>query len=166
MTISSLDIHKIGFALSTPFLVSCVLLGSIGLNVQQVIAQTTASYGTAHQSSDAVAVSLPTRSYLPDGVYLYSNAQQAGETQKEYFVFRLQDKQVIGAFYMPDSSFDCFRGSLNDRQLNLKVITSYEQEAYDYSVSLNAYHALDQVSSDDQNMIKTCQADAGLMTLE
>jgi hypothetical protein len=166
MTISGLNIYKIGFALSTPLLVSCALLGSIELNLQQVVAQTAAPYRTAHPSKDAVAVSLPTRSYLPDGVYLYSNAQQTGETQKEYFVFRLQDKQVIGAFYMPNSSFDCFRGSLDDRQLNLKVMTSYEQEAYDYSVSLNAYHALDQVSSTDQNMIKTCQADVGLTTLE
>jgi hypothetical protein len=152
-----------GLSISTSFLKGALLLPllSSGLGLQRVLAQPEHSQMTRQGD---VAVSILS---LTDGIYLYGQEPQPGQSETEYFVFELHNRQVVGAFYMPNSSFDCFRGNLtNTSQLQLTVMASYEEQIYDHRVSLNAYHSITQVSDNDLQIVKACQADESLMALE
>ena len=114
---------------------------------------------------------------LPDGVYLFGQAPEPDQIGAAYLVFEVNDDQVVGAFYMPYSSFDCFSGQMQAEQLALTVINSYEQTAHPYTVALSenasvattgnaiapvgleGYHQIQQVSESDQRILATCQAD-------
>ncbi|MGF1601894.1 MAG: hypothetical protein ACFCU8_07715 [Thermosynechococcaceae cyanobacterium] len=161
MFFSTSRIHTLGPSISTSFIKGALLLSLLGagFGLQSVSAQPEQSH--AAQSNVAVSVTS-----LADGVYLYGKKPEAGQAQTEYFVFKLQNKRVVGAFYMPQSSYDCFRGDLNASQLNLTVMTSYEEQAYDHKVSLTAYHPITQVSDNDLQMVQTCQTDASLLALD
>lgn len=114
---------------------------------------------------------------LPDGVYLFGQSPEPDQVGAAYMVFEVNDSRVVGAFYMPYSSFDCFNGQFGGNQLELTVINSYEQTAHPYAVALSenssvattgdaiapvgleGYHQLEQVSENDERILATCQAD-------
>ncbi len=115
---------------------------------------------------------------LPNGIYLYGQSPEAEQLGSAYMVFEVSDRQVIGAFYMPSSSFDCFYGEVQVQQLALNVVDAYEQTVHPYAVALEAadsvaaggngaiaplslegFHAIDAVSSNDQRILNTCKAD-------
>ncbi|MEL6383613.1 MAG: hypothetical protein AAFQ89_14395 [Cyanobacteria bacterium J06626_18] len=76
--------------------------------------------------------------FVEDGVYFYGETSQPDELGAGYMVFEAQDNQVIGAVFMPHSSFDCFVGQIGDRQLSMQITNSYTQESYDYAIALVA----------------------------
>lgn len=92
------------------------------------------------------------------GVYLFGATQKPDQLKQEYFVFEIKNNRVIGAFFMPQSSFDCFSGSINSGKLDLKITDSYDQAAYPYSVNLQDYQAITRVSANDQRLLKVCKA--------
>jgi hypothetical protein len=115
---------------------------------------------------------------LPDGVYLYGQAQEPEQIGSAYMIFEVNDAEVVGAFYMPQSSFDCFYGDMQTNELALTVIDSYEQTPHPYSVALEqssdvadagnpaiapveleGFNRIDTVSENDQRILQTCQAD-------
>jgi len=112
---------------------------------------------------------------LPDGVYLFGQTPEPEQVGAAYMVFEVSNNRVVGAFYMPYSSFDCFNGQFAADRLELTVINSYEQTAYSHTVALNenssvattgnaiapvgleGYHQIQQVSENDQRILATCQ---------
>ncbi|RMF68460.1 MAG: hypothetical protein D6742_05070 [Cyanobacteria bacterium J069] len=121
---------------------------------------------------------LPTSQRLPDGTYLYGQSQQAEQIGSAYMVFEVDSNRVVGAFYMPNSSFDCFFGEVQAQELALSVIDSYEQTVHPYSValrtdaavaanggeaiaplSLEGFHPIAALSENDQRMLSTCKVD-------
>ncbi|MDX2212632.1 MAG: hypothetical protein SFY66_05005 [Oculatellaceae cyanobacterium bins.114] len=113
---------------------------------------------------------------MPDGVYLYGQSPQAEQIGSTYVVFEVNRDRVVGAFYMPSSSFDCFQGELRPNQMDLTVADSYDQESYSYAVAVQhngsvadthgraiaetmipGYHSLAVVSDNDQNILATCK---------
>lgn len=114
---------------------------------------------------------------LPDGVYLYGESSMPDEIGKGYFVFESKQGQVVGALYMPLSSFDCAAGSFKQDQLALTVTNSYDritnplEIALDRNstvassgnptldVGLQGFHKLSKVTENDQRMLDTCKAD-------
>lgn len=114
---------------------------------------------------------------LADGTYLYGQSPEPDQIGSEYLVFEVNQGQVVGGFYMPRSSFDCFHGSLESNQMALTVVDSYEQTPHAYSVALRpngtnasagsstvpmgleGYHRLDEISNTDQEILATCKAD-------
>lgn len=115
--------------------------------------------------------------HVENGVYLYGQSQQPFELGSEYLVFEVIEDQVVGGFYMPNSSFDCFYGEVQSGQLNLSIVSSYDQEIYPYAIalasdgavaaedpqaaplSLVGFHQLDALSELDQEILNTCRAD-------
>lgn len=114
---------------------------------------------------------------LPDGVYLYGRSPKANQIGTAYMVFKVSQRQVVGAFYMPSSSFDCFRGEQEAERLSLTIADSYEQTRYPYSVALQStatvagaaqvgipaavpagFHAIKTISRNDYRLLATCQA--------
>lgn len=167
MVISNLHVSKAWLSLPISLFrkgLWLALLGSAGLSIQSAEAQPQSPQPKWKEDS-TVAVSLRAQPSLRNGTYLYGSTQQPEQTQTEYFVFRVQNQQVVGAFYMPQSSFDCFRGDLKAKELELTVM-SYEQQAYKHTVNLNAYHSITEVSNNDHRMIETCQADRTLAALD
>lgn len=116
---------------------------------------------------------------LPDGVYLYGQSQQPEELGKGYFVFEAKQGKVMGALYMPQSSFDCATGSFKDDKLALNVTNSYDRttNAFDIplertatvafsatnppirEIGLEGFHRLEKVSENDHRILNVCKAD-------
>jgi len=117
---------------------------------------------------------------FPNGTYLYGQSQQPDQLGSAYMVFEVTENRVLGAFYMPHSSFDCFYGEVQAQELALNVIDSYEQTVHPYSValqrnasvattggeaiaplSLEGFHPLSGLSENDQRILNTCKVDYG-----
>lgn len=133
----------------------------------------------AANSAEMIAKSQPVKaaSLLQDGVYLYGQSAKADQIGAAYLVFEVKQHQVVGAFYMPNSSFDCFNGTLQSDRMALNIRNSYEQKTYSHSVALRSetvsasattpataktglagYHPIQQVSQNDQRLLSTCKA--------
>jgi hypothetical protein len=96
---------------------------------------------------------------LAEGVYLYGDSAQGAVIGKNYLVFQVtRDRKVVGAFYAPYSSFDCFQGQEQAMQLQLMVRDSYGQNQFPTSVSLSELKSVGTLSATDQNLLKTCQS--------
>ncbi len=148
------------------FLVSLTFIGGFA---------TLMAEGSKAQGS-AAADPAVTPAQMADGVYLYGQSAQPQTIGSEYLVFEVTAGSVVGGFYMPRSSFDCFHGSLQAEKLALTVIDSYEQTAHPYSVALAAgeptasaggsaaplglegYHRIAELSEIDQQVLTTCKA--------
>jgi hypothetical protein len=121
---------------------------------------------------------LVNRSPIPDGVYLYGQTAEPEQMGSAYMVFEVSQNQVVGAFYMPNSSFDCFQGEFQGSALAVNITDSYAQEVYPYEVALESdatvaqvgegaiapiglegYHHIETVSDNDQRILAVCQAD-------
>lgn len=122
-----------------------------------------------------------------DGIYLYGQSPKPEQVGQEYMVFEARAGKVIGAFYLPHSEFSCFYGTLQSGDLALTVsngpgssphedsiatqnsqqvatasdkpqIEGYNQTTYPYFVALQDYHQLASVSSNDQQILRTCKS--------
>jgi hypothetical protein len=118
--------------------------------------------------------------FLADGVYLYGESPQPEQIGQSYMVFEVKQGQVIGAFYMPRSSFDCFTGIPQGNQLSLNIIESYTKETHSYQIGLNntavvatvggqisennlvleGFHRLPNVSENDSRILNQCKANS------
>lgn len=111
---------------------------------------------------------------LDDGRYLYGQRPIAAQPGSTYLVFEVVDDKTVGAFYMPQSSFDCFHGEVSGRQLELTVLDSYEQTTYDYSLpiqpqselvagqgaptlSIAGLRPINDLSNLDRRILQTCR---------
>jgi hypothetical protein len=127
------------------------------------------------QGSESPKPAQPTQ--MADGVYLYGQSAQPQTVGSEYLVFEVTQGAVVGGFYMPSSSFDCFHGNLQADKLALTVVDSYERTPHPYSVALAAgepvatiggsatplglegYHQISHLSEIDHQILTTCKAD-------
>ena len=73
---------------------------------------------------------------IEDGIYLYGSAPELDTLGAAYMVFSAQDSHLVGAMFMPQSSFDCFQGYRDGNELALQITNSYTQEVYDYAIAL------------------------------
>ncbi|UBF24678.1 hypothetical protein K9N68_23830 [Kovacikia minuta CCNUW1] len=117
-------------------------------------------------------------SQLPDGVYLYGQSSKPEQIGQGYFVFEVNQGNVVGALYMPRSSFDCASGTFQNNQLALTVVNSYDRTTNPYEnaveknstvasrnnptpqeIGLQGFHRLPTVSENDQRILNVCKAD-------
>jgi hypothetical protein len=155
---------------------------AFGLSLAMI--QATASYSSARaaaapipSSASQTARMASSTAKLADGVYLYGDTNQPNQLGQSYFVFEVTQGKVLGAMYMPQSSFDCARGSFQYEQLALKVRDSYDKTASDYAIALersaqvassnlngivpvglSGLQKLDKVSQQDMKLLNTCKA--------
>ncbi len=94
---------------------------------------------------------------LNNGVYLYGKSAKPEQIQQEYFVFEVKNNRVVGAFYMPHSSYDCFHGALEAGKLDLNIISTYDEVTYTHSVNLQDYQPISLVSGNDQQILFACK---------
>jgi hypothetical protein len=142
-----------------------------GAEVPESIAQ--------HSSGEVAAAPVSQSSQVAlNGIYLYGQAPNVEQLGSTYVVFEVDRyQQVTGAFYMPQSSFDCFQGELQANQLAVTITDSYDRTTYSYTVALEqeaavadrdgraiapinliGFHAIETVGTNDQNVLATCKA--------
>ncbi|HAA32294.1 MAG TPA: hypothetical protein DCE56_37075 [Cyanobacteria bacterium UBA8553] len=126
---------------------------------------------------------------IPDGTYLYGQSSEPQQLGKEYLVFEARQGKVVGAMYMPNSEYSCFRGTLASNQLSLKVASSYNQTAlahtmaaqparvaaaggevnlqntydsisYPHTIRLEDYKPLSKVSENDRQILNSCRSNS------
>ncbi|MEB3280092.1 MAG: hypothetical protein VKK42_14355 [Lyngbya sp.] len=122
----------------------------------------------------------PGTPFLANGIYLYGQSPQRDQLGQAYMVFEVNQGRMVGAFYMPHSSFDCFWGTPQGNRLALTVIDSYTTETHPYaigfnpsvvaastsggadqSVSLEGFYPIESVSQADLKILEVCQSDVG-----
>ena len=148
---------------------------AIALGLTAAVGSTTLVHAAPVDSSPSAA-STQTAT-LPDGVYLYGQAAKPDELGKGYFVFEAKKGQVVGALYMPRSSFDCATGRFDANQLALTVTNSYDRTTNPFEIALDrtatvassaqptpaiglqGFYKLDQVTDNDLRMLNVCKAD-------
>jgi hypothetical protein len=159
------------------------------LNLAMVMGLALPLVGLGQAASLAAAQSVPSSASqasrlaqsaakLADGVYLYGQTSEPNQLGQSYFVFEVTQGKVLGALYMPQSSFDCAHGSFQADQLALRVRDSYAQSASNYAIGLNrtakvaatrdlpgilpvgltGFQRVEQVGKDDLQLLKTCKA--------
>jgi hypothetical protein len=177
--IFSWDIHRPGWG-NFNWISMVLTLGFVSSQSGAIIAQ--AEVSTPVQNSSETAVEDSTANpnlFLKDGIYLYGQSPQPNQIGQAYMVFEVTAGKLVGGFYMPRSSFDCFSGTARGNQLALSVVDSYSQEVHDYSVAysnvstvaantpggadqnivLDGFHPIETLSQTDYHILKTCKAD-------
>ena len=115
---------------------------------------------------------------LPDGVYLYGQSAQPDQVGQGYFVFEVKQGNVVGALYMPRSSFDCASGRFKQDQLALTVVNSYDRTTNPFEIAversstvaasgnpainaigLEGFHRISSISANDQRILNVCKSD-------
>lgn len=139
--------------------------------------ETAAPLNPAPPVESAAAESEPS---FENGLYLYGQSSEPDQVGSEYLVFEVRDRQIVGALYMPYSSFDCFYGSVEADRLALTINPAYEDQEYSYAIALDesaavasndpssvlpvgleGYTRLEQLSENDQRILGMCQAEHG-----
>jgi hypothetical protein len=142
-----------------------------------VLAVSTLSLGLLPAAAIAqTSPAAPAQTLPADGVYLYGQTPEPEQVGAGYMVFETVNQQLVGALYMPNSSFDCFQGRLEGSELAMTITNSYTQESYPYAValatndaiaaagdvpaplSLEGFHQIDQLSENDLRILAVCKA--------
>lgn len=108
-------------------------------------------------------------------IYFYGQSSEPEQVGQAYTVFEVRQQGVIGAFYMPRSSFDCFYGNIQSDHLAVTIVNSYDQTSYPYSIALETnaqiagdspvttemrlagFYPIAPVSSNDQRILGICK---------
>lgn len=131
---------------------------------------------SSYNAADANGPQPAERSVLADGTYLFGQSPQPDQIGSTYTVFSVKNSQIVGAFYQPRSSFDCFSGQLQADRLAVTVVDSYSQSVYPYEVALSAdttlvagngagayglegFHRIETLSTQDAEILSVCAAD-------
>lgn len=148
---------------------SLLALAAIGVAFPGVSRAQFSSATTAPQTTASQTV-------LADGTYLFGQSTNPNEPGSDYAVFSVKDNQTIGAFYQPNSSFDCFSGEISPNRLAVDIVESYTQTSYPYAIAvttddtltaggaagaytLKGFHQIEAISAQDQEILAVCQAD-------
>jgi hypothetical protein len=123
----------------------------------------------------AEATAVATNHNLGDGVYLYGETSQPDQLGQAYLIFEVRSGQLIGAFYMPRSSFDCLYGTVEPQQLALTIVDSYDNSKYSYALGiehspiassqnptrdilrLEGLQSISTVSENDERILNVCK---------
>ncbi|WP_027404364.1 hypothetical protein [Aphanizomenon flos-aquae] len=116
-----------------------------------------------------------------DGTYLYGQSSTPNELGQGYILFQKQQSKIIGALYVPHSEFSCFQGTLaKSGELAMTVksspgevgvmevstastipkVNENEFTTYPYSLTLQDYHQLSSLSSNDREILQICQQES------
>lgn len=151
-------------------------IATLGIAVPAALGAESISHQVSRASNPTVPVTAV--SQLPDGVYLYGQSAEPEQLGQGYFVFEVNQGDVVGALYMPRSSFDCAKGSFKAEQLALTVTNSYDRTTNPFEIALDqttnvasstapgkpavgleGFYRINQVSDNDMRILNVCKQD-------
>lgn len=152
-------INKLYSPIYTSFkltLTSLLLLTGInGIEAKQSIAkELKSSTNAAFAVATSAAENNIFKGKMPkkDGIYLYGQSQQPNQIGQEYMVFEVRQGKVTGAFYLPQSEFNCFQGSLAAGKLDLTIAGDAGSTPYSDSI-VDAQNAPQVATASDSSQI-------------
>lgn len=171
--------NKVGRSVSRSVreaLLSLAVLGFSLSTVGVVQASANATNATSHQSTNQIGAQAKELAILEDGIYLFGQSPQRDQIGSSYAIFSIANNQTVGAFYQPNSSFDCFFGHVRPDHMALSVVDSYEQSVHPYAIALTTdssltagsgapvytlqgFHRIENVSDQDISILAICEAD-------
>ncbi len=114
-----------------------------------------------------------------DGTYLYGQSPTANQLGQLYVVMAVRQGQVLGAVYVPQSSYECFHGTIAGNTLQAVMAPSFDQPATPHAVALQptgaiaavpgapaplapaGYHPIVTLSPLDHQLLQACQSQLG-----
>lgn len=142
------------------------------------VAQTSANPTVRRSVSQTFSQKSSTKelAVIEDGTYLFGQSSQRDQIGTSYAVFSVANNRAVGAFYQPNSSFDCFSGQVYPDRMALNVVDSYQQTVHPYSVALTTdssltagsaapaytlqgFHRIEALSDRDMEILAVCEAD-------
>ena len=119
---------------------------------KELNSSTNAAFAVA---TDSIAKNNILKGKMPkkDGIYLYGQSQQPNQIGKEYMVFEVRQGKVTGAFYLPQSEFNCFQGSLAAGKLDLTIAGDAGSTPYSDSIA-DAENAPQVATASDSSQIQ------------
>ena len=152
-------INKLYSPIYTSFkltLTSLLLLTGInGIEAKQSIAkELKSSTNAAFAVATSAAENNIFKGKMPkkNGIYLYGQSQQPNQIGQEYMVFEVRQGKVTGAFYLPQSEFNCFQGSLAAGKLDLTIAGDAGSTPYSDSIA-DAQNAPQVATASDSSQI-------------
>lgn len=152
-------INKLYSPIYTSFkltLTSLLLLTGInGIEAKQSIAkELKSSTNAAFAVATSAAENNIFKGKMPkkNGIYLYGQSQQPNQIGQEYMVFEVRQGKVTGAFYLPQSEFNCFQGSLVAGKLDLTIAGDAGSTPYSDSIA-DAQNAPQVATASDSSQI-------------
>lgn len=93
----------------------------------------------------------PVNAILNNGIYFYGKSPERDKLGVEYLIFKVQNNQLIGTFYMPQSEFSCFSGQVEQDKISLAIMDTYDNSIYPYSIALENQSPL---ASEGENLVR------------
>jgi hypothetical protein len=94
------------------------------------------SIGGVLTGSTAAIADPSTAGTQTNTVHFFGDSSTVGDLGATYMVLETTGDSVVGGFYQPNSSFDCFQGEIQGHQLQLIVTDSYAVTDYAYTLAL------------------------------
>jgi hypothetical protein len=106
------------------------------------------------------------------GVYLYGESDRPEVIGKEYIIFERIGNKTVGAFYLPRSEFNCFKGQFQGSRLNVTLTDAFDRQKYNFSLNLDpkgltaskspmmgepTYQPLGKISTNDRRILNACK---------
>ena len=153
------------------------MIAGLSLAITSLVATNAPAQATPRNLAAAPqATAMAQATTLPDGVYLYGQSAQPEQIGKGYFVFEARQGKLLGALYMPKSSFDCTYGTVEPDKVSLMVVDSYDRSENPYVIAterngsvasssnpvvapigLEGYQRLSNISANDQRILNVCK---------
>ena len=107
-----------------------------------------------------------------NGVYLYGESDRPETIGKEYIIFERIGNKTVGAFYLPRSEFNCFKGQFQGSRLNVTLTDAFDRQKYNFSLNLDprgltasklpmmgepTYQPLGKISDNDRRILSACK---------
>lgn len=158
----------------TPLMI--MLLVSFG-KATPSLSQTASGADVTPSSSASVA-------HFPDGVYFYGESPEPDRLGEGYMVFEARQHKLVGALFLPRSSFDCFYGQVGPNHLGMTVIDSYDRTLHPYQMALEpvaiasspdahnvqfkpeGMHRIPELRDAELGYLETCRQDVQELTIK
>lgn len=105
-------------------------------------------------------------------IHLYGESDRPEVIGKEYIIFERIGNKTIGAFYLPRSEFNCFKGQFQGSRLNVTLTDAFDRQKYNFILNLNpsgltasklpmmgepTYQPLGKISDNDRRILNACK---------
>lgn len=159
---------------------TALLTAAVSIGLGSVLIGLASSSSHASDLVPSQALAQAGETIVDDGIYLYGQSAEPEQVGAAYMVFESRSDRLVGAFYMPNSSFDCFYGSAEPDQLALMVVDSYEQGVHSFDVALQSnsnvassvggaiapitlegFQPIATLSENDYRILEVCQSQYG-----
>lgn len=99
------------------------------------------------------AIAIKDAGQLQDGIHVFGEQPLPEQLGTTYMVVEINGSEVVGGFYQPSSSFDCFSGRIEGGEMALTITDSYSQATHPYTLALQTPEPVASGTSQAQSVV-------------